>query len=141
MEAVASDRRYTAAPWHIPIYFMNTIALMFWANKFSATPVSAFFYITLPFAFVFAVIPYLVCVVLPGLCKPRLTVILGGVISALIALRMGVWSDASTTHTWGKFWFALQASFVPCSIYAGLKALVAKDNEKYSLNHERATPE
>lgn len=129
-QPVARRPGFATAGAHLPLFAVNTVALMFWMDQLSHTPVTPFWYITLPFALALAAIPYLVLVVVPGMFMPWVTVTLGAATSVVLTL---FFSSAAMSSSDIRIWVALglaaQLSLIPCAIYAALKHFVGRMDE------------
>jgi hypothetical protein len=129
-QPVAKSSGFPTAGAHLPLFAVNTVALMFWMDQLSHTPVTPFWYITLPFALALAAIPYLILVVVPGMCKPLVTVTLGAVASVLLTIFISSSAASSgDVRMWVALGFAAQLSLIPCAVYAVLKQFVGRMDE------------
>lgn len=125
---------------HLPIFFMNTVALMHWMDAISNKGVTTFWYITLPFALAYAAIPYFLFVVLPTKsASSRLIVGVSATISIGIALFVISRGYPSMDNLLAKLGFAAQMSIIPCAPLAVLRYIAEKlpqDGKKDGGVHE-----
>lgn len=112
---------------HLPIFLMNTGALMIWADGFFTTSVTAFWYITFPFALAYAAVPYFLFVAVPTRsASPRVIVGVSAAISIGIAVLLIAKGSQSVEHLLPKLGFAAQMSLIPCAPLAVLRYIAER---------------
>jgi hypothetical protein len=106
---------------HVPLYVLNTIALMFWLDRIRDTGLLVMFFITVPFALVIGLIPYFLFVVLPLRLQAEAmkeNEWHGLLVPAVISLAVGGFllyrGDSAQNSLIGQVGFAAQSSFIPC---------------------------
>lgn len=106
---------------------MNTGALMIWADGFFTTSVTAFWYMTFPFALAYAAIPYFLFVAVPTRsASPRAIVGVSAAISIGIAVLLIAKGSQSVEHLLPKLGFAAQMSLIPCAPLAVLRYIAER---------------